>query len=396
MNAEWFSDDLLVDSPLLTELNPSQREAVAATEGPVLVVAGAGSGKTRVLTYRIAHLIRDLGVPPEGLLAITFTNKAADEMRSRVARLVGRATRSMWVSTFHSACVRILRREAPRLGYRSGFTIYDEDDSLRLLTICVRDLDLDPKRFPPKAIKAAVSKAKNELIDYEAFASSGDGFYHEQVADVYRLYQQRLLEASAMDFDDLLMVTVELFGAFPEVLAHYQERFRYILVDEYQDTNRAQYILVRRLSEQHRNLCVVGDGDQSIYRWRGADVRNINDFEKDYPDARVVILDQNYRSTENILNAANAVIAHNPRRTPKRLWSDRGAGQLIVRFEGEDEHDEAGFVADEIERLTEQGFNMSDVAVFYRTNAQSRVMEDVFMRRGVPYVVVGSVKFYER
>ncbi len=396
MNAEWFADDLLVDSPLLTELNPSQREAVAATEGPVLVVAGAGSGKTRVLTYRIAHLIRDLGVAPDSILAITFTNKAADEMRSRVAHLVGRATRSMWVSTFHSACVRILRREAPRLGYRSGFTIYDEDDSLRLLTICVRDLDLDPRRFPPKAIKAAVSKAKNELIDYEAFASSGDGFYHEQIADVYRLYQQRLLEASAMDFDDLLMVTVELFGAFPEVLALYQDRFRYVLVDEYQDTNRAQYILVRRISEQHRNLCVVGDGDQSIYRWRGADIRNINDFEKDFPDARVVILDQNYRSTETILNAANSVIAHNPRRTPKRLWSDRGPGLPIVRFEGEDEHDEAGFVADEVERLTDSGFNMSDVAVFYRTNAQSRVMEDVFMRRGIPYVVVGSVKFYER
>ena len=396
MNAEWFADDLLVDSPLLTELNPSQREAVAATEGPVLVVAGAGSGKTRVLTYRIAHLIRDLGVAPDSVLAITFTNKAADEMRSRVANLVGRATRSMWVSTFHSACVRILRREAPRLGYRSGFTIYDEDDSLRLLTICVRDLDLDPRRFPPKAIKAAVSKAKNELIDYEAFASSGDGFYHEQIADVYRLYQQRLLEASAMDFDDLLMITVELFGAFPEVLALYQERFRYVLVDEYQDTNRAQYILVRRISEQHRNLCVVGDGDQSIYRWRGADIRNINDFEKDFPDARVVILDQNYRSTETILSAANSVIAHNPRRTPKRLWSDRGQGLPIVRFEGEDEHDEAGFVADEVERLTDSGFNMSDVAVFYRTNAQSRVMEDVFMRRGIPYVVVGSVKFYER
>ncbi|HKX75120.1 MAG TPA: DNA helicase PcrA, partial [Acidimicrobiia bacterium] len=396
MNAEWFADDVLVESSLLADLNPSQREAVAATEGPVLVVAGAGSGKTRVLTYRIAHLIRDLGVKPEAILAITFTNKAADEMRSRVAQLVGGATRAMWVSTFHSACVRILRREATRLGYRSGFTIYDEDDSLRLVTICVRDLDLDPKRFPPKALKAAISKAKNELVDYEAFASSGDGFYHEQVTDVYRLYQQRMLEASAMDFDDLLMVTVELLGAFPEVLAHYQERFRYILVDEYQDTNRAQYILVRRLSEAHRNLCVVGDGDQSIYRWRGADIRNITDFEKDYPDAKVVILDQNYRSTETILNAANGVISHNPRRTPKHLWSDRGQGAAIVRFEGEDEHDEAGFIADEVERLTDEGFNLGDTAVFYRTNAQSRVIEDVFVRRGIPYIVVGSVRFYER
>ena len=392
----WFQDDLLVDSPLLADLNPSQREAVAAIEGPVLVVAGAGSGKTRVLTHRIAHLIRDLNVSPDSILAITFTNKAADEMRSRVSRLVGRATRAMWVSTFHSACVRILRREAHRLGYRSAFSIYDEDDSVRLITICVKDLDLDPKRFPPKAIKAAISKAKNELIDYESYASSGDGFYHEQVADVYRLYQQRLLEASAMDFDDLLMITVELFGAFPDVLAQYQERFRYILVDEYQDTNRAQYILVRRLSEKYRNLCVVGDGDQSIYRWRGADIRNINDFEKDFPDARVVVLDQNYRSTDTILDAANAVIANNPRRTPKRLWSDRGKGEPIVRFEAEDEHDEAGFVADEIERLTELGYNLADVAVFYRTNAQSRVIEDVLVRRGVPYTVVGSVKFYER
>jgi DNA helicase-2/ATP-dependent DNA helicase PcrA len=396
MQAEWFKDDLLVDSPLFADLNPTQREAVAATEGPVLVVAGAGSGKTRVLTYRIAHLIRDLGVPPDAILAITFTNKAADEMRARVARLVGRATRTMWVSTFHSACVRILRRESPRLGYRSGFSIYDEDDSVRLITLCVKDLDLDPKRFPPKAIKAAISKAKNELVDYESFASAGDGFYHEQVADVYRLYQQRLLEHSAMDFDDLLMITVELLGAFPDVLAQYQARFRYILVDEYQDTNRAQYVLVRRLSEQHRNLCVVGDGDQSIYRWRGADIRNINDFEKDFPDARVVVLDQNYRSTDTILDAANSVISNNPRRTPKNLWSDRGTGELIIRFEGEDEHDEAGFVADEIERLTDKGFNLADVAVFYRTNAQSRVIEDVLVRRGVPYVVVGSVKFYER
>ena len=396
MQAQWFQNDLLVDSPLLAELNPSQREAVAATDGPVLVVAGAGSGKTRVLTYRIAHLIRDLGVAPEAILAITFTNKAAEEMRNRVARLVGRATRAMWVSTFHSACVRILRREAPRLGYRSGFSIYDEDDSVRLITMCVKDLDLDTKRFPPKAIKEAISRAKNELIDYESFASTGDGFYHQQVSDVYRLYQQRLLEASAMDFDDLLMITVELLGAFPEVLAQYQARFRYVLVDEYQDTNRAQYALVKLLAQQHRNLCVVGDGDQSIYRWRGADIRNIADFEKDYPDARVIVLDQNYRSTSRILDAANAVIANNPRRTPKHLWSDRGQGELVVRFEGEDEHDEAGFVADEVDRLVDGGFNQSDLAVFYRTNAQSRVIEEVFVRRGIPYRVIGSVKFYER
>ncbi|MGI9610978.1 MAG: ATP-dependent helicase, partial [Acidimicrobiia bacterium] len=396
MQAEWFADDVPAESPLFADLNQSQREAVAATEGPVLVVAGAGSGKTRVLTYRIAHLIRDLRTPPEAILAITFTNKAADEMRDRVGALLGGMVRSMWVSTFHSACVRILRREASRLGYRSGFSIYDDADSLRLISIVLKDLDLDSKRFPPRAMKGVISKAKNELVDYETFADQGDGFFHEQVADVYRLYQQRLVEASAMDFDDLLMVTVELFGAFPDVLTHYQSRFRYVLVDEYQDTNRAQYMLVKQLTASHRNLCVVGDSDQSIYKFRGADVRNIRDFEKDYPDARVVVLDQNYRSTETILNAANSVIANNTKRTPKNLWSDRGEGDSITRFEAEDEHDEAGYVVDEIERLKTAGLNLSDIAVFYRTNAMSRVIEDVFVRRSVPYSVVGSVRFYDR
>ena len=262
------------------------------------MVAGAGSGKTRVLTFRIAHLIRDLGVSPYALLAITFTNKAADEMKQRVAALVGGVSRGMWVSTFHSACVRILRRDAPMLGYRSNFSIYDDLDSRRAVEYCVRDLDLDPKRFPPKALHAAIGKAKNELIDFESFASQGSGPYHERVAEVYRLYQQRLLEASAMDFDDLLMVTVELLGAFPQVLEHYQDRFRYLLVDEYQDTNHAQYRLVQMLAAGHRNVCVVGDSDQSIYAWRGADIRNILEFERDYPDARVVVLDHNYRSTQ--------------------------------------------------------------------------------------------------
>ena len=396
MQAEWFPDDVPVESPLFVDLNPTQREAVAATEGPVLVVAGAGSGKTRVLTYRIAHLIRDLNVAPNAVLAITFTNKAADEMKERVGRLVGGMVRSMWVSTFHSACVRILRREATRLGYRSGFSIYDDSDSLRLLRMVIKDLDLDTKRFPEKAMKGVISKAKNELVDFESFSDQGEGFYHEQVADIYRLYQQRLVEASAMDFDDLLMVTVELFAAFPDVLAGYQERFRYVLVDEYQDTNRAQYMLVRQLTDKHRNLCVVGDSDQSIYKFRGADIRNIRDFEKDYPDARVIILDQNYRSTETILEAANSVISNNTKRTPKHLWSDRGRGLAITRYEAEDEHDEAGYVVDEIERLQADGFNLSDLAVFYRTNAMSRVIEDVFVRRGIPYSVVGSVKFYDR
>jgi DNA helicase-2/ATP-dependent DNA helicase PcrA len=359
-------------------------------------VAGAGSGKTRVLTYRIAHLIRDLHVSPEAILAITFTNKAANEMKERVGALVGGMVNSMWVSTFHSACVRILRREATRLGYRSGFSIYDEADSLRLLRMVIKDLDLDSKRFPERAMKGVISKAKNELIDYESFADQGDGFFHEQVADIYRLYQQRLVEASAMDFDDLLMVTVELLAAFPNVAEHYQQRFRYVLVDEYQDTNRAQYMLVKQLTAGHRNLCVVGDSDQSIYKFRGADIRNIRDFEKDYPDARVIVLDQNYRSTETILEAANSVISNNTKRTPKHLWSDRGKGLPITRYEAEDEHDEAGYLVDEIERLKDDGFNLADFAVFYRTNAMSRVIEDVFVRRGIPYSVVGSVKFYDR
>jgi DNA helicase-2/ATP-dependent DNA helicase PcrA len=385
-----------MDSLTLTDLNPAQREAVAATEGPVLVVAGAGSGKTKVLTHRIAHLLDDLEVPPHAILAITFTNKAANEMKERVEAIVGGVANSMWVSTFHSACARILRREAPRLGYRSAFSIYDEADSKRLVTYCVRDLDLDPKRFPPRGIRQAISKAKSELIDYESFADHGTGAYHERVAEVYRLYQQRLLEASAMDFDDLLMVTVELLTAFPEVLEQYQRRFRYIMVDEYQDTNHAQYVLVTKLATQHRNLCVVGDSDQSIYAFRGANIRNILEFERDYPDAKVVMLEQNYRSTEVILEAANSVIAQNESRKPKHLWTELGRGELIVRFEGQDERDEAAFVGEEMGVLEEESVRLSDMAVFYRTNAQSRVLEETFVRLGIPYQVVGGPKFYDR
>ncbi len=384
------------ESPLLEDLNPTQREAVAATDGPVLVVAGAGSGKTRVLTYRIAHLIVDLGVAPSSILAITFTNKAANEMKERVGRLVGDTVRSMWVSTFHSACVRILRREAHRFGYKSGFTIYDAQDSLRLISQCLSDLDLDQKKFPPRTLRAAISNAKNELIDFESFKNTGSGYFHEHVADVYRLYQQRLLEASAMDFDDLLMVTVEVMTAFPEVLEHYQRRFAYIHVDEYQDTNHAQYRLVNLLAGFHRNVCVVGDSDQSIYAFRGADIRNILSFEDDYPDARVVTLEQNYRSTQTILEAANAVISGNSQRRPKRLWTDKGDGSPIVHFLAEDEHDEASFIVDRVRSMMSQGRSMSDMAIFYRTNAQSRVIEDVFMKSGIPYKVIGGVKFYER
>jgi len=384
------------ESELLEDLNLAQREAVAATEGPVLVVAGAGSGKTRVLTRRIAHLIRDRNVPPYGILAITFTNKAAAEMRERVERLVGRVANSMWVSTFHSACSRILRREAHRLGYKSAFSIYDAADSLRLITLCVKDLDLDPKRFPPRNIRAAISNAKNELIDYETFSSQDAGFYHEKIADVYRLYQQRLVEASAMDFDDLLMVTVELFQAFPDVLDTYQNRFQYVLVDEYQDTNHAQYILVRLLTERSQNLCVVGDSDQSVYAFRGADIRNINEFEKDFPDARLILLEQNYRSTEVVLDAANAVISNNTSRKPKRLWTDLGRGEPILMYEAQDEHDEAAFVAEKVGELEHDGVRASDVAVFYRTNAQSRVLEEMFVKYALPYQVIGGLKYYDR
>jgi DNA helicase-2/ATP-dependent DNA helicase PcrA len=386
----------LDDSPLFADLNPTQREAVAAIEGPLLVVAGAGSGKTRVLTYRIAHLIRDLGVSPYALLAITFTNKAADEMKQRVARLVGGVSRGMWVSTFHSACVRILRRDAPMLGYRSTFSIYDDIDSRRAVEYCVRDLDLDSKRFPPKAIHAAISKAKSELVDFESFASAGQGPYHERVAEVYRLYQQRLLESSAMDFDNLLMVTVELLGAFPQVLEHYQDRFRYLLVDEYQDTNHAQYRLVQLLGAKHRNVCAVGDSDQSIYAFRGADIRNILEFQRDYPDARVVVLDRNYRSTQTILDAANGVISHNLGRQPKHLWTDLGVGEPVTVYRAQDEHDEAAFIAEELGVLGDAGIPLSGVAVFYRTHAQARVLEEVLVRYGIPYQVIGGPRFYER
>ena len=387
-------------SPLFDDLNPVQREAVAAVEGPLLVVAGAGSGKTRVLTYRVAHLLRDLGAEPWEILAITFTNKAAGEMAERAARLVGGAARDMWVSTFHSACVRILRREAGHLGYNSSFTIYDELDSRRAIQRAVRELDMDEKRYPPRRIRAVISNAKNEMVDFESFAAQAEDagdMYRKAIAEIYRLYQQRLEEASAMDFDDLLMVSVNLFEALPEVLARYQERFRYLHVDEFQDTNYAQYQLVKLLAARHGNLCAVGDADQSIYRFRGADIRNIDSFQQDFPQAKVVVLEQNYRSTQNILAAANSVIAHNERRQPKHLWSDLGEGPPIVRFQAQDEHDEAAFVADQVLDLERSGgAAMGDIAVFYRMNAQSRVLEEVLNRYGLPYRVIGSVRFYER
>src|SRR5580704_4744180 len=402
---------------LLDGLNPQQRAAVTHAGGPLLIVAGAGSGKTRVLTHRIAYLLAERDVHPAEILAITFTNKAAGEMAARVAALVGPQARSMWVMTFHSACVRILRREAKRFGYPSSFSIYDQADSQRLMALTCRELELDAKQFPPKAMAAQVSNLKNELIDYETFTSRAQTARDKVLAEAYGEYQRRLVAAGAMDFDDLIMVTVNLFQALPEVAQEYRRRFRHVLVDEYQDTNHAQYILIRELvsgggplfssrtgstgtTEETlpaSELCVVGDADQSIYAFRGATIRNIVEFEQDYPQARVILLEQNYRSTQNILAAANAVVSQNQGRKPKNLWSDQGAGPPIVGYVADNEHDEAAFVAEEVDRLTDAGqATPGQVAVFYRTNAQSRVFEEVFIRVGLPYRVVGGVRFYER
>ena len=380
----------------LADLNPAQREAVLATEGPVLVVAGAGSGKTRVLTHRIAHLVSACGVKPNEILAITFTNKAAGEMKTRLEGILGDLARTMWVMTFHAACGRILRREAPRLGYRSNFTIYDQADQVRLVKQCLEELERDPKRFPAKGIHEHISSAKNQLISPAEYRNRVDSFYDQTVADVYDLYQRRLFAANAVDFDDLLMLTVEVLARFPEAKERWQKAFRYVLVDEYQDTNHAQYRLLQLLAERHRNVCVVGDPDQSIYAFRGADIRNILEFERDFGETTTVPLEQNYRSTNTILRAANAVISHNSERKPKNLWSDLGDGDPVRVLEVEDEHAEARFVASEIARLVDEGVNGSEIAVFYRTNAQSRVLEDILVRQEIPYQVIGGPRFYER
>ena len=380
----------------LADLNDAQREAVLHTEGPLLVIAGAGSGKTRVLTRRIAHLINACGVAPNEILAITFTNKAAAEMRERLEQLLGPLARAAWILTFHAACGRILRREAERLGYRSNFTIYDTGDQLRVVKDCLDDLDIDPKRFPARAMLTQISNAKNQLVSPEQYLARVAGFYDQTVAKVYEAYQKRLFTSNAVDFDDMLGLVVTIIERFPDARERWSKAFRYVLVDEYQDTNHAQYRLLQLLALEHRNICAVGDPDQSIYAFRGADIRNILEFERDFGETKVVALEQNYRSTNTILRAANAVIANNRARKEKRLWSELGDGEPVRVVEVEDEHTEARYVAGELSRLIDEGYSASEIAVFYRTNAQSRVLEDTLVRQAIQYQVIGGARFYER
>ena len=390
------------DHPLLAGLNDEQRKAVTHVEGPLLILAGAGSGKTRVLTHRVAWLLQVRHVRPDEVVAITFTNKAAGEMKERIEGLVGPVARTMWISTFHSMCARLLRREAQRIGYKSTFTIHDEDDRRRLIKRCMEELNVDPKRYPPESISRQISDAKNQLQGPAQFREQG-GRFAQIAADVYELYEKRHAEMNAMDFDDLLMKTVELLEGYPDRLEHYQQAFRFVLVDEYQDTNHAQYRLANLLAGAHGNLAVVGDDDQSIYSWRGADIRNILEFERDHPDAEVIRLEQNYRSTQKILDAANAVVTHNRKRKGKNLWTPRGEGALVQVVEVDDERAEAQFVASEVQKLlegeaagAERAYRPDEVAVLYRTNAQSRVLEEQFGRYAIAYQVIGGPKFYER
>src|SRR5881396_866271 len=381
---------------LFQDLNPPQREAVTHPGGPLLILAGAGSGKTRVLAYRVAYLLRHQSIAPARILAVTFTNKAANEMRERVDRLVGTAVaRAIWIGTFHHICSRILRRNGDRVGVGRNFLIFDEDDQRAVIRQCLKDLGLDERRFPPAVVLALIDRAKNEGVDHLAYAERANGWYEEVVARVFNAYQRTLREQNALDFDDLLLEVVRLFGEAADVKEEYQDRFQHVLVDEYQDTNRAQYLIIRTLAEKHRNICVVGDDDQSIYRWRGADIRNILEFEQDYPDATIVKLEQNYRSTKTILQAAGEVIQHNPHRHRKALWTANPAGEPIVLYEAFDGHDEARFVVDEIARLRD-GLRYRDFVVLYRTNAQSRLFEEQCLRAGIPYTIVGGVRFYER
>lgn len=381
----------------LDDLNQIQKKAVVYNDGPLLIFAGAGTGKTRVITYKVAYLLEQKLATPQEILAITFTNKAANEMKIRVEQLVGENAQDIWIKTFHSTCTKILRNEIERLGYGRNFVIYDEIDQIKLVTECMKELDIDRKRFNPKAILNLISAAKEELIDHEKYPETVSDLYQQIASDVYSRYQERLFKANALDFDDLIMLTVIIFRLFPSVLKKYQDRFKYILVDEYQDTNRAQYYLVNLLASKNKNIYVVGDDDQSIYSWRGADIRNILEFEHDYPNAKVIKLEQNYRSTKLILGAANNVVKNNFSRKGKNLWTDNERGKKVFAFEAEDEHNEAEFVVHEINRLIEKrNFKYSDFAIFYRTHAQSRVIEDVFLKRAIPYKIIGGVRFYDR
>jgi DNA helicase II / ATP-dependent DNA helicase PcrA len=382
---------------LLTGLNPEQQKAVRHDEGPLLIMAGAGSGKTRVLTHRIAYLISEKGVPHWSILAITFTNKAAREMKDRVASIIGPGAEEMWISTFHSMCVRILRRDIDRIGFNRNFTILDSGDQQTVLKRIIKEMNLDPKKFDARSMLGSISSAKNELKTAAEFGKSANGFYEETVFEVYKRYEKELRRNQSLDFDDLIMTTIRLFEQVPEVLEYYQRRFRYIMVDEYQDTNRAQYKLVQMMADRHKNLCVVGDSDQSIYRWRGADIQNILSFEKDYDNAAVVMLEQNYRSTKRILNAANAVIDKNSGRKPKNLWTENVDGNKIIMYEADNEHAEARFVVGKMKEMIDSGkYKPSDIAVLYRTNAQSRVMEELLVKSNMSYSIIGGTKFYDR
>jgi DNA helicase II / ATP-dependent DNA helicase PcrA len=381
---------------LVNGLNPEQKSAVKATDGPLLIMAGAGSGKTRVLTHRIAYLMVEKQVNPYNILAITFTNKAAREMRDRISKMMGGVAEQIWISTFHSMCVRILRRDIDRIGFNRNFTILDTTDQQSVIKGILKDKNIDPKKFDPRAILGSISSAKNELIEPEEYAKTAGGYFEKVVSDVYIEYQKRLRKNQTLDFDDLIMSTILLFKRVPDVLEYYQRKFQYIHVDEYQDTNRAQYLLVKLLANRFKNLCVVGDSDQSIYRWRGADIANILSFEKDYPNATVIMLEQNYRSTKRILLAANEVIAKNSNRKPKNLWTENPEGNKIIYYRADSEQGEAQFVTGKIKELSNNGYKLSDIAILYRTNAQSRVMEEVLLKSNMNYSIVGGTKFYDR
>ncbi|SNX53012.1 DNA helicase PcrA [Thermoanaerobacterium sp. RBIITD] len=381
---------------ILDKLNDRQKEAVLMTEGPLLILAGAGSGKTRVLTHRIAYLIKEKKVSPANIIAITFTNKAAKEMKDRVESILGYAG-DLWVSTFHSACVRILRRDIEKIGYDKNFVIYDSQDQKSLITDCIKELNLNEKQYTPKGMLNAISNAKDKMVGPDEYLLEfGNDFRSKKVADVYKLYQDKLKKDNALDFDDIIIKTIELFKNDEDILKYYQNKFRYIMVDEYQDTNKPQYEFINLLASKYRNLCVVGDDDQSIYGWRGADIKNILDFEKDYPDATVIKLEQNYRSTQIILDAANNVIDNNVKRKKKKLWTDNKDGEKIVVSEVQNEREEANFIVNRIRELIEKGRKYSDFAVLYRTNAQSRILEEAFMMNDIPYKLVGALRFYDR